>query len=302
MKILITCPRTEISKKEFTDYFEINKLEYDFIFPEGHGFTSDQLKKIYQNQEILIVGDDQIDQHFIKNAQSLKHIIKWGKGIDSIDHDFCKKNDINVFNSPGILAKFVSEHALSLTLSLLKKVKQNTNKIHEGHWYKDNSDTLFDKTVGFFGFGAIGHEMSKLLLPFNVNTIFYDIRQLENKYEQVSLKDLFSRSDILYVTAELNEETKYALDLDFFKMMKNSSYLINVSRGQIINESDLIFSLENNYLKGVGLDVLDVEPINPKNKLISFENVLITCHNASNTLEASRNVNLMILNKLRELL
>lgn len=302
MNILITCPRTKISFKEFKDFFGSKNLQYEFNFPKGQGFTSEELIKIYKDQNILIVGDDQVDSTFINKAKSLKHIIKWGKGVDSIDHEACKKNNIMVNNSPGNLAKYVSEHALSLTLSLIKRIKQNTNQINDGKWYKENSDTLYNKTIGFFGFGAIGEEISKLLASFNVKIIFYDIRELNNKYKQVSLDSLFTSSDVLFITAELNEKTKYAVNLKYLEIMKNSSYLINVSRGQIINEKDLIFALEKNYLQGVGLDVLDVEPIDSKNKLINFENVLITCHNASNTLEASQDVNLMIISKLREII
>lgn len=302
MNILITCPRTEISLEEFINFFNSNNIQYDFNFPSGQGFTSDELSKIYREQDVLIVGDDQVDSTFINEAKSLKHIIKWGKGIDSIDQEACKNNRITLTNSPGNISKYVSEHALALTLSLLKKVKQNISNINEGKWYKETSDTLFDKTIGFFGFGAIGYEISKLLKPYNVKIIYYDVRDFENLYELVSLNDLFKKSDILFITAELNKETKYVVDLKYFELMKNSSYLINVSRGQIINESDLIFALENNYLSGVGLDVLDVEPIDAKNRLKNFENVLITCHNASNTVEASKDVNLMILDKLREIL
>lgn len=302
MNVLITCPRTKASKKDFIQFFESNGLDYKFIFPEGQGFNSEELCNIYGNEDVLIVGDDLVDSYFIKNATSLKHIIKWGKGIDNINQEICKEKNINVLNSPGNLSKYVSEHALSLTLSLLKKVKQNTISINKNFWYKDGSDTLFGKTVGFFGFGSIGNEISKLLMPFNVKIIFYDIRNIESTYSQVSIDHLFRESDILYIASELNEKTRYSIGLTFFEIMKNSAYLINVSRGKIIIESDLIFALENSYLKGVGLDVLDHEPIEPDNKLKNFQNVVITCHNASNTTEASKEVNYIIIKKLKELL
>lgn len=302
MSLLITCPRTNVSHEEFVNLFKKNNLEFQFIFPDNQGFSSRELTNIYQNQEILIVGDDQVDSSFLSMAKSLKHIIKWGKGIDGIDKDFCKENNISVVNSPGNLAKYVAEHALSLTLAVQKKIKHNTQNINSNMWFKEQSDTLFNKKIGFLGFGAIAQETSRLLSPFGVEVHFYDIRKIKSDYIQVSLQDLFRYSDVLYITAELNEDTKHLVNKNNLNLMKKESILINVSRGQIVNENDLIDSLESQQLNGAGLDVLEVEPISNNNKLKSFENVIITCHNASNTLEASKEVNMMIIDILKQII
>jgi D-3-phosphoglycerate dehydrogenase len=302
MSLLITCPRTSISYDELISFFGKNNLKFQFIFPDNQGFSSKELTNIYQNQEILIVGDDQVDSSFLSMAKSVKHIIKWGKGTDGIDKDFCKNNNISVVNSPGNLAKYVAEHALSLTLAVQKKIKHNTENINSNLWFKEHSETLFNKTIGFLGFGAIAQETSSLLSPFGVEINFFDIRNINNDYNQVSLQDLFSYSDVVYITAELNENTKHLVNKNLLKLMKKESILINVSRGQIINENDLIDALESQQLNGAGLDVLEEEPISNNNKLKSFENVVITCHNASNTLEASREVNMMIIDILKQII
>jgi phosphoglycerate dehydrogenase-like enzyme len=301
MNILITCPRTKVSHEEFVNYFENSGLNYQFSFPEHQGFTSKELCSIYKNQEILVIGDDQVDSTFLNKAKSVKHIIKWGKGTDSIDKHYCKDNNISVINSPGNLAKYVAEHALALTLSIQKKIKQNTSNINLNLWFKEYSDTLFNKSIGFLGFGAIAQEISKLLTPFGVKIIFYDVRKIKNSFHQVSLEDLFKHSEVLYVTAELNENTKNLVNKNFLNLMRKESILINVSRGQIINEVDLINSLETKKIIGAGLDVLEDEPISNDNKLKNFENVTITCHNASNTLEASKEVNMMIIDILKKI-
>lgn len=302
MSLLITCPRTNVSHDELVSFFGKNNLKFQFIFPDNQGFSSKELTNIYQNQEILIVGDDQVDSSFLSMAKSVKHIIKWGKGTDGIDKDFCKNNNISVVNSPGNLAKYVAEHALSLTLAVQKKIKHNTENINSNRWFKEHSETLFNKTIGFLGFGAIAQETSSLLSPFGVEINFFDIRNINNDYNQVSLQDLFSYSDVAYITTELNENTKHLVNKNLLKLMKKESILINVSRGQIINENDLIDALESQQLNGAGLDVLEEEPISNNNKLKSFENVVITCHNASNTLEASREVNMMIIDILKQII
>jgi len=302
MNILVTCPRIKVSYKEFINFFNSSGLNYQFSFPVDQGFTSRELRSIYENQEILIVGDDQVDSTFLNDAKPLKHIIKWGKGIDSIDKHYCEDNNINVVNSPGNLAKYVAEHALTLTLSIQKKIKQNTDNLNSNLWFKEYSETLFDKTIGFLGFGAIAQEISKLLSPFDVKIIFYDVREINNSFRQVSKEDLFNQSEVLYVTAELNENTKNMVNKNTLKLMKKESILINVSRGQIINDNDLINSLEAQKINGAGLDVLEEEPLGNNNKLKNFENVIITCHNASNTIEASKEVNMMIIDILKKII
>ena len=119
MKILITCPRTEISRSIFDNLFSLKSIEVDYTFPKNQNFNSKEMEKIYKNHEILIVGDDEIDKDFLNKTNSLKHIIKWGKGTDNIDKEFCIKNNITVHNSPGKLAKYVAEHGMSLINSLV---------------------------------------------------------------------------------------------------------------------------------------------------------------------------------------
>ena len=89
LKILITCPRTEISKSIFNDLFSLKNIEVDYTFPKNQSFNSKEMSTIYNAHEILIVGDDEINQNFLKKTNSLKHIIKWGKGTDNIDKIFC---------------------------------------------------------------------------------------------------------------------------------------------------------------------------------------------------------------------
>ena len=228
MSILITCPRTKVSHEEFVNFFKNSGLNYQFSFPVDQGFTSRELSSIYKNQEIIIVGDDQVDSTFLNKAKPVKHILKWGKGIDSIDIQYCEDNNINVVNSPGNLAKYVAEHALTLTLSIQKKIKQNTNSINSNLWFKEYSETLFNKTIGFLGFGAIAQETSKLLSPFDVKIIFYDVRKINNGFSQVSIEDLFKQSEVLYITTELNENTKNIVNKNSLNLMKKESILINV--------------------------------------------------------------------------
>ncbi len=291
LKILITCPRTEISKSIFNDLFSLKNIEVDYTFPKNQSFNSKEMSTIYNAHEILIVGDDEINQNFLKKTNSLKHIIKWGKGTDNIDKIFCSNNNIEVHNSPGKLAKYVAEHGMTLINSLNKNIQLNTSSIKDGEWYKDSSTTLFNKTIGFYGFGKIATEFVKLLKPYNVNIIFHDIKTVNNDFKQLSVEEVFINSDVLVVSSELTKDNEGEINSTLIKKMNKNSIIINISRGKIINEKDLISCLINKSIRGAGLDVFYEEPISSNHEFLELENVVITCHNASNTDEASKEVN-----------
>ena len=302
MKVLVTCPRVDISRDRFNIFFNKKKIDVDYIFPENQGFDSKEMIQIYDEYEMVIIGDDEIDKDFLLKAPLLKHIIKWGKGTDNIDKAVCKKENISVYNSPGNIAKYVAEHGLSLINTLNKNILINMSSVNQNKWFKDSSHSLFDKTVGFYGFGAIAREFVELLKPFGVKVIYHDIQSLENDFKQVSINELFENSNVLIVSSELTNENYGEIDKKLLTKMNNESILINISRGQIINEADLISCLENNSIRGAGLDVFTTEPLTSTSGLLNLDNVVLTCHNASNTDQASIEVNEEIIQIMESLI
>ncbi len=302
LKVLITCPRVVESETLFTKFFDENNHAIDYIYPTKQGFDSVELRSIYDEHELLIVGDDQVNSDFLENALNLKTIIKWGKGVDNIDKKFCTDHRIDLFNSPGNIAQFVAEHGLALILGLLKRLNQNTQMIKKNIWSKDENLSLFNKNIGFYGFGDVANNLSKLVEPFNTKIKFYDIKKINNDYFQVEYDELFQTSDIVIIASELTAENKGIVDFNTLKMMSPSAILINISRGKIINEKDLIRALNESLISGAGLDVLEEEPIDSNNKLLLFDNVIITCHNASNTKQATISVNNEILEILKSII
>jgi D-3-phosphoglycerate dehydrogenase / 2-oxoglutarate reductase len=302
MKVLVTCPRVDISRVSFDTFFNKKNIDADYIFPENQGFDSKEMIQIYDEYEMVIVGDDEINEDFLSKVPLLKNIIKWGKGTDNIDKVACKKENISVYNSPGNIAKFVAEHGLSLINTLNKNIIINMSSVNQNKWFKNSSHSLFDKTVGFYGFGAIAREFVELLKPFGVKVIYYDIQLLENDFKQVSIDELFENSNVLIVSSELTDENYGEIDKKLLTKMNNDSILINISRGQIINEADLISCLEDNSIRGAGLDVFTTEPLTSTNGLLKLDNVVLTCHNASNTEQASIEVNEEIIQIMESLI
>ena len=162
--------------------------------------------------------------------------------------------------------------------------------------------TLFNKTIGFYGFGEIANEFVKLLKPYNVNIVFHDIKTLNNNFKQLSLDEIFVKSDVLIVSSELTKDNEGEINNNLIGKMDKNSIIINISRGKIINEQDLISSLKNKSIRGAGLDVFNEEPISYNHEFLELENVVVTCHNASNTDEASKEVNEEIIKMIDELI
>ena len=141
-----------------------------------------------------------------------------------------------------------------------------------------------------------------MLKPYDVNIIFHDVKTLNNNFKQLSLEKVFINSDVLIVSSELTKDNEGEINSNLLGKMDKNSIMINISRGKIINEQDLISSLKNKSIKGAGLDVFNEEPITYNHEFLELENVVVTCHNASNTDEASKEVNEEIIKMIDELL
>ena len=292
MNIVITCPRyfSEINKLE--NLLKEYQVSLESFSPTGQGFKSKEMKDCLQNATIAIVGDDEIDDFVIDNCKKLSLIIKWGVGVDNIN---ISKDTPKVLNSPGDIYIDVAEHAVYLIGSLLKNIPNIHDKIlNHDEWYKPTGNRLMNKNIGFVGYGKIAQQTSKLLNSFRVEQFFYDpyVENTENTIAQKkNINYLQQECDIIIVTTALSKETENLIDKKFFDHLTKAPLVVNVSRGQVINERDLIDALNNNKISGCELDVFETEPISSSNLLKNQKNVIFSTHNASNTHEANESVN-----------
>ena len=292
MKIVITCPRYFSEVKNLENLLEDYQVTLELFSPTGQGFNSREMKKHLKNATIAVVGDDEIDDSVSENCEKLSLIIKWGVGIDNIK---ISKDVPKVFNSPGDLYIDVAEHIVYLIGSLLRHIPNIHNKIlNYNEWYKPAGNRLMNKSIGFVGYGKVAQQTSNLLDSFGVKQFFYDpyVKNAESKLAQKkNINFLQQECDIIVVTTLLSKETKHLLDKKFFESLGKKPLIVNVSRGQVINEQDLIHAMNNNKISGCALDVFENEPINPNNLLKNQKNVIFSSHNASNTNEANDSVN-----------
>ena len=229
--------------------------------------------KISNKTTILLVWHKNIDENFLQNFPSIRAIVRYGVGYDNIDLNFCKKKNIIVAHTPDYGIDEVSDSALAMILYLTRKIGRLETLAKKDHRYwlgKDinqNMRRLNQLNLGIIGLGRIGGSIAKKFLPFSRNIGFYD-PYIPNGYEKVyginrykNLSELLTTSDIVSINTPLNSETKGMVNADFLNMMKKGSYLINLSRGPIIQDKELIFkNLLSNNLEGYGTDVWTEEP------------------------------------------
>jgi len=228
---------------------------------------------ISKKTTIILVWHKEINEKFLRNYPSIRAIVRYGVGYDNIDLAFCKKKNIIVANTPDYGVDEVADSALAMILYLTRKIgklenlAKNDSKYWIGKGINQNMRRLNKLNLGIIGLGRIGGSIAKKFLPFSGNIGFYD-PYIPNGYEKVygikkfnSLSELLKDSDIVSINTPLTQETEGLVNEEFLNRMKKGSYLINLSRGPIVKNNDLIFKkLICNHLEGYGTDVWTNEP------------------------------------------
>ena len=216
----------------------------------------------------------------------VKIISRFGVGYDSVDLDVLKNNNIILTNTPNAVRRPVAIASLTMILSLSGKLMIKDNLVREGRWNERTNHMgvgLINKTLGIVGFGGIGREFVKISKGLFKNIICYDPFVGEEKMknlqvDKVDFDEIANSSDFLVILCDLNEKTRGMINSTFLNKMKSSSYLINLSRGPVVNEKHLINSLKQNKISGAGLDVMTNEPIEENNELLNLKNTILTPH------------------------
>jgi len=212
-------------------------------------------------------------------------------GYDHVDKDYCEKNDIKVFNVPAYSTDSVAELAIGLAIGLLRKIPLGNSEVRKGNWNENVPGfELANKTCGIIGTGTIGCRLAELLAAFKCNIKAWSRTEKDEIISKggsyVSLNELFKECDLVFITVSLNENTRNLVSGDQLDLMKDSSYLINVARGPVVNRADLIMYANSGKISGFGIDVYDYEPLKKDDELRNISNSIMTPHVAYRTKEA----------------
>ena len=272
---------------------------------------------IIKNYNGLVIRSRfEIDKNFIDKAKNLDFIARVGSGTENINISYANSKNISIINAPEGNKDAVGEHTLGMLLSLTRNLFNANESIKKGIWEREKfrGHEINGKTVGIIGYGNMGKSFADKLKGFNCNVICYDIKKNlgDTNCNQVSLKKLRDESQIISLHVPYNLSTKKMINKDFINKMKNPFWLINTSRGNVINTDDVIESLKSKKILGAGLDVLEYESSsfesifknnNPSlNSLLNAENVILSPHIAGWTYESHKKLAKVILDKITNLL
>lgn len=263
--------------------------------PTGKPLTSQQLTELLPGVDGFIAGLDVIDRDALEKADRLKVIARYGVGVDNVDLDAAKELGITVTNTPGANSVSVAELALTLILSLARQIPEAVSAVHEGKWPRLGGLTLENKTIGLLGLGAIGKQLARRLQGFDCRILAFDPYAdpnfaREHSVELSEMDEVVAAADFLSLHLPLLPETRELVNAEFLAKMKNGSYLINTSRGEVVDEAALLAALESGHLKGAGLDAFAIEPPDPANPLLRLPQVIATPHLGAQTDGATSNM------------
>ncbi|TKV09069.1 hydroxyacid dehydrogenase [Citrobacter sp. wls619] len=242
----------------------------------------------------MIVAFTDVNAGLIAAAPNLKIVCKHGVGVDNIDLDATREKGIFVTNVPDANKHAVADFAFSLILNCARQLPYAIEQTRTGNWPRIFASDVYGKTIGIIGLGNIGKQVALRARGFNMRVLAHDAWQdaqfaADNHIEYVSLDELTEQSDFITLHTPLTPETKDLFDLAQMKKMKSSSYLINVSRGGVVNEEDLLLALTQGVIKGAAADVFLQEPCN-SHPLFSLDNFIPTAHIAGYTEGAVSNI------------
>jgi len=267
------------------------------------------IKKVRGTSAKAIISEYfKITDRVMEASPVLKGIVVYGVGYDHVDVYAASERGIYVANTRGSNAESVAEHVFAIMLILSRKLLRADAFVRKGGWVSREeaglpheliSQDLYEKILGIVGLGAIGSRVARIAHGFNMRVLANDPyvsveAAKERGAELVGLEKLLKESDFVTLHVALTEETRGMISTRELNLMKPTAYLINASRGLVIDEEALIRALRENKIAGAGLDVFTKEPIDLENPLLKFDNVVITPHCAGNSEEALRATSLMV--------
>ncbi|HBR09780.1 TPA: 3-phosphoglycerate dehydrogenase [Candidatus Acetothermia bacterium] len=251
-------------------------------------------RKIPDYDCIMVRSATKVCPSLIDAAQRLKLIVRAGVGTDNIDVEYAKANGITVCNTPAASSNAVAELVIGHIFSLARHIARGTVSLKGGKWEKKNlaGCEILGKTLGIIGMGRIGRLTAQKATALGMRVIAYDKfvqKDLPEEVEMVQFDDLLAQSDFITLHVPLSSDRRPLIGAEELSKMKDRSYLINCSRGGVVDEEALLRALQNGKLRGAALDVFTQEP--PKNNpLIAMENLSLTPHIGAATAEAQARV------------
>lgn len=290
-------PKVYVTRKLPKKAMEMIDKECDMeVNPHDRVMTREELETAIQGIDgLLCLLTDKIDAELLDLNPDLQVIANYAVGYNNIDIEACTERNILVSNTPGVLSDTTADFAWALLMATSRRIVEGDKFARAGKYNGWGpmlmlGGDIYNKTLGIIGLGRIGKKVAKRASGFNMNKIYYNRTKLtseeEKKFdvEYAEFEELLKTSDFISLHVPLTDSTRHLIGKKELEMMKKTAYLINTSRGPVIDESALADALKNNEIAGAGLDVYEEEPkIHPG--LIDLDNVVLTPHIASASID-----------------
>jgi D-3-phosphoglycerate dehydrogenase len=244
---------------------------------------------------VLLRATLKFDSELIDAAKKLKIISRTGVGVDNVDLIAAGRRGILVCNTPGTNDESVAEHTLSLVLAMAKQLFYMDAAVRGQNWKARFSPMQMEvkgKKIGLIGYGRTGKAVARLCKPFGMDILINDpeIENPDTWVRQAGIEEIFSSCDFVSLHCPSNDQTRYMVNKDLLQLMKPSSYLINTSRGDLIDEEALAYALLKNTIAGAAMDVFEEEPLRAGHPLLNLSNLILSPHVAGSTLESNERI------------
>ncbi len=284
---------------------ELTRSLPNAVFNEKDRYlTEPELIDFLQDAEGAIIGRDPINDGVLKSLPKLKIIAKYGVGLDNIDQQALNRHEVKFGWTAGVNSLSVAELTLGFMIGLCHNTFSRGFALKGNQWQKDGGFQLTGKTVGIIGCGHVGSEVIRLLAPFKCRILVRDIvdkSQFCQKHgaTEASLNEVIEQSDILTLHVPLTSATVHLMNESVFRRMKPTAFLINTSRGEVVDQSALKMSLMKGVIAGAALDVFAPEPPTDV-EFLALPNLMVTPHLGGNSLEAVASMGRSAIEHLKE--
>jgi D-3-phosphoglycerate dehydrogenase len=268
---------------------ELESVVGEVIYnPHGRSLTSDEVRGLLPGCDGYIAGLDVIDRAALQSADRLRVIARYGVGVDRVDLEAAREKGIVVTNTPGANSASVAELTIGLMLALARMIPLANQETKAGQSPRIQGVSLEGKVVGLIGLGAIGRRVASRLQGFECIVIATDpavdaVTAREVGAELRPTEEVIARSDFVSLHLPLLPDTQGMVDASFLDQMKPGAFLINTSRGGLIDETALLAALQSGHLRGVALDAFAEEPPRADNPLFALPQVIATPHMGAHT-------------------
>jgi len=297
-----------LAKLLICDHVEVDQLAL------GPGITVDYKPTITREELLAAAGEydafiirsrTKIDSAVLDKAVRLKLVARPGTGLDNVDVEYAKKKGVTVVNSPESLVEGVAEHVVLFMLALSRKLPAADQSTKAGKWEKNAlmGRELKGKVLGIVGLGRIGKRIAEIARTLGMSVLFYDVIAIPPEVvaslgaKVVSLDEVFASADFITLHVPMTPQTAHMVNAARLAQMKKTAFLVNTSRGGVIDEAALAAALAEGRVAGAALDVFEKEP--PAGAILSAPNTILTPHIGGQTEEAQTNAIVVIGEKVR---